>query len=183
MDFLCCYNSFFYFLADNVYVHRVAIALDASDPDFARSLRSLGPVQPSSTLSNSSTFKPSRGVPSPFSASQGSSSQPQARIFPDPSQNPALQVLTARERLQQEAEAEFSRVRLGGEGRRFLDVSTIREVLVLRDDKGMGEEEIEKQLGLKKGVVACLGGPRVVGNVGIGKVSAEDSAEDSGLYG
>ncbi|KAL8879042.1 MAG: hypothetical protein Q9198_003269 [Flavoplaca austrocitrina] len=36
----------------------IAINLDASDPHFAKSLRSLGPVQPSSTLSNSSTFSP-----------------------------------------------------------------------------------------------------------------------------
>ncbi|KAL2055845.1 hypothetical protein ABVK25_004089 [Lepraria finkii] len=43
-----------------------SISLDASDPDFAASRRSLGPVQPSSTLSNSSTF-----TPAPSGASGG----------------------------------------------------------------------------------------------------------------
>ncbi|KAK3178179.1 hypothetical protein OEA41_000312 [Lepraria neglecta] len=154
-----------------------SISLDASDPDFAASLRSLGPVQPSSTLSNSSTFNP---APSGSSGgSKTSPNQPHPQIFPDASQNPALIVLRARERLQQEADTEFAKTGRGDGGRRFLDVSTIRQVLVMRDDKAMGEEQIEKNLGLAKGVVRGLGAKGVVGDVRVGKVTAEDS----GLYG
>jgi len=88
-------------------------------------------------------------------------------------------VLRARERLQQEAEIEFAKTGRGDAGRRFLDVSTIRQMLVMRDDRGLSEEEIEKDMGLAKGVVRSLGARRVVGDVRVGKVTAEDS----GLYG
>ncbi|KAI4160405.1 MAG: hypothetical protein LQ342_005729 [Letrouitia transgressa] len=135
-----------------------SINLDASDPQFARSLRSLGPVQPSSTLSNSSTFQPS-GAPS-----SASSTDPQ--VFPNPAMNPALQILRRREVLASEAEAEFSRQRAGGGGRRFLDAVRIREILVSRDQKRMTAEEIEKDMGLAPGVVEKLGPKGVVGDVG-----------------
>ena len=148
-----------------------AISLDASNPDFAASLRSLGPVQPSSMLSNSSTFSTRGSKPFP--------NQAPSQVFPDPSQNPALMVLRARERLQREAEAEFTRTGREDGGKRFLDVSTIRQVIVLRDDKKMAEEQIEKNLGLVKGVVRGLGPRGVVGDVRVGKVTTEDS----GLYG
>lgn len=42
----------------------------------------------------------------------------------------------------------------------------VRQVLMLRDDKGVGEGEIEARLGLRRGVVAGLGERGVVGNVG-----------------
>jgi len=88
--------------------------------------------------------------------------------------------LKARERLQQEAEAEFANTSGdGGGGRRFLDVSTIRQILVLRDEKGMGGGDIEKSLGLGEGVVGALGQKGVVGDVRVGKATAEDA----GLYG
>ena len=140
-----------------------AINLDSSDPQFAASLRSLGPVTPSSTLSNSSHFASTS--PSAPSITTPSSSQP---VFPDPSQNPAVQVLTARGNLAREAEAEFARVRYeGGGGRRFLDVMTIRQILMFRDEKNMTSPEIEKKLGLAPGTVAKLGPKRVVGEAGM----------------
>ncbi|KAL9136443.1 MAG: hypothetical protein Q9175_002355 [Cornicularia normoerica] len=154
-----------------------SINLDASDPDFAQSLRSLGPVQPSSTLSNSSTFNPS---PSPSShGSKSSPNQSHPQVFPNPSKNPALMVLTARERLLQQAEVEFAKTGREDGGKSFLDVSTIRQLLVLRDEKGMGGEEIEKRLGLAQGVVDRLGPRSVVGDVRIGKVDKDDA----GIYG
>lgn len=153
-----------------------AIALDASDPDFARSLRSLGPVQPNSTLSNSSTFS---NDPPNTAGSKSSPNHPHPQFFPDMSQNPALLLLKARERLQQEAEAEFAKTsRSDAEGKRFLDVNTLRQVLVMRDDKGMGERDIERTLGLAEGVVRALGQKGIVGDVRVGKVTREDS----GLY-
>jgi hypothetical protein len=95
------------------------------------------------------------------------------------SQNPALLLLKARERLQQEAEAEFAKTsRSDAEGKRFLDVNTLRQVLVMRDDKRMGERDIEKTLGLAGGVVRALGQKGIVGDVRVGKVTREDS----GLY-
>lgn len=123
----------------------IAINLDASDPDFARSLRSMGAVQPSPTLSNSS-FAPN-SPHAPY--------QPRG---PDPRSNPAISLLANRGRFQQEADQEFIEAgRRGHEGRQFLDVSTIRQILMLRDEKGVETGEIERQLGLKKGIVAKLG--------------------------
>ena len=88
--------------------------------------------------------------------------------------------MRARTRLQQEAEAEFAKTsRSGGGKRSFLDVNTIRQILVMRDEKGMGEGDIEENLGLARGVVKALGQKGIVGDVRVGKVTAEDS----GLYG
>jgi hypothetical protein len=72
--------------------------------------------------------------------------------------NPALAVLDARQRLQDEAEKEFMEAgRRGHEGRQFLDVYTIRQMLILRDHQGKSAGEIEKALGLKTGAVGRLG--------------------------
>jgi len=77
--------------------------------------------------------------------------------------------LTARESLAKEAEAEFARVRYeGGGGRRFLDVMTVRQVLMMRDDKHMNDADIEQKLGLAGGVVKRLGEKAVVAEVGMG---------------
>lgn len=58
-------------------------------------------------------------------------------------------------------------------------MNTVRQVLVMRDDKGMGEGDIEKSLGLAGGVVRALGPKGIVGDVRIGKITGDDS----GLYG
>ncbi|KAI9838498.1 MAG: hypothetical protein M1837_002456 [Sclerophora amabilis] len=138
-----------------------AINLDASDPDFAASLRSLGAVQPSPTLSHSSTFNSSSQPKQRNDSSSSpppSSSRPSSR-FPDPATNPAVRLLHARERLADEADREFAEVsKRGHVGRRFLDVVTLRQVLMLRDEKAVPEPEIERILGLKSGVVGRLGG-------------------------
>lgn len=123
-----------------------AIDQDASDPDFAQSLRSLGPVQPNPTLSPSSTF------PSPHNQTR-----------PDPRKNPAIMVLDSRARLQDRADREFLEAgRRGHEGKEFLDVFIIARVLRLRDEQGKSAGEIERVLGLKKGVVGRLGEKGVV---------------------
>lgn len=128
-----------------------AINLDASDPDFARSLRSLGPVQPNPTLSPSSAFG-QRGA-----GGAGA---------PDPRKNPAIAVLEARAELQRKADAEQearAKQGRGFVGKEFLDVFDLRQVVFERDVKGRGEREIERRLGLKEGVVAKLGGEGVLG--------------------
>ena len=88
-------------------------------------------------------------------------------------------VLAARERLQQQAEVEFAKTGRGDGGKSYLDVSTIRQLLVMRDEKGMGGEEIEKKLGLAQGVVGRLGPRGVVEDVRVGKVDKDDA----GIYG
>lgn len=84
-------------------------------------------------------------------------------IFPSPSTNPALQVLAARERLAQEANEELSQAgRPGHGGKQFLDVLTVKRILTLKEGRngnaGMSDGEIEKALGLKKGLAGRLGG-------------------------
>ena len=88
-------------------------------------------------------------------------------------------VLTAREHLQQQAEVEFTKTGRGDGGKSFLDVSTLRQLLVLRDERGLSGEEIEKSLGLAQGVVRRLGPRGVVGDVRVGKVDKDDA----GIYG
>ena len=138
------------------------VELDASDPDLglAARLSQLGPVQPNPTQSNSSTFN-YPDVPS--SQFQPSASTPGQSIFPNAKQNPAVSLLTARYRLAEEAEREFEGIgRKGAEGRQFLDVVTIRQILALRDEKGVEAGEIERRLGLRSGVVGRLGRRGVV---------------------
>lgn len=155
----------------------LAISLDARDPDFAASLRSLGPVQPNSTRSNTSTFtSSSRSTPATTRPRTNDPSPPQGQnIFPNPAQNPALRILEARDRLAAEAEEEFTRGRLGGKGRRFLDLGTIREVIALRDEKMLPATEIESKMGLAEGVVDSLVAVR---GVRVGKVTRDDA----GIY-
>lgn len=69
--------------------------------------------------------------------------------------NPAIRVLEAREAAQGRAEREFTG--RGREGREFLDVGVVRQILVLRDKRGLSDEQVEKQLELKRGIVARLG--------------------------
>lgn len=73
-------------------------------------------------------------------------------------------VLSARSRLQDEAEVEFMEGgKRGHAGRQYLDVYTIRQILQMRDQRGQSDKEIERVLGLKDGVVERLGGKGVVG--------------------
>ncbi|KAI5247907.1 hypothetical protein E4T42_05869 [Aureobasidium subglaciale] len=140
------------------------INLDASDPDFARSLRQLGAVQPNPTLSPSSTFSahPSSHFPNPYGQQGNNITAPPQRL------NPALRVLQARAELAGEAEREFLEAgKRGSAGRRFLDVGTLRNVITMRDQRGMSDAEIERGLGLRSGTVAKLGPKGVVGVEGI----------------
>ncbi|EEH18109.2 hypothetical protein PABG_00672 [Paracoccidioides brasiliensis Pb03] len=135
------------------------IDLDARDPHFAASLRSIGPVTPHPTLSNSSTFNKQQTPPffqspdSPIPSSTVSSTT-----------NPALLVLSARAQLEKAAESELEAMgRHGHPGREFLDIVSIKQILAMRDREGVSEEMIERQFRLKKGVVGRLGVKGVVG--------------------
>jgi hypothetical protein len=125
----------------------------------AKRLSELGPVQPNPTHSNSSTFNQSFSPAqiSSSSAFQHSLSTSGQTVFPTSKPNAAVSLLTARYRLAEEAEEEFANIgKKSSQGRQFLDVITIRQILVLRD-KGVPEDEIERGLGLRRGLVARLG--------------------------
>ena len=135
-----------------------AIRADSIDPDasmnaaFSNRLKQMGIVQPNPTFSPSSTADAgpsmSQSIPGPS--------------YPSVASNTTLSVLEARRRLQDEADSEFAQT--GGaadRGREFLDVGTIRNVLVLRA-KGMDPAEIESRLRLKPDVVKRLGPAGVV---------------------
>ncbi|QSZ30828.1 hypothetical protein DSL72_000386 [Monilinia vaccinii-corymbosi] len=146
-----------------------SINFDASDPDIGLNsrLRELGPVTPSPTLSNSSTFN-QVSARDPITSSGNfvpSASTPSQSIHPT-ANNPAVSLLTARYRIAEEAEKEFENIgRKGFQGRKYLDVATIRTVLVYRSE-GMSYAEIERRLELKSGTVNRLGG-RVVSLAGL----------------
>ncbi|KAI1081911.1 hypothetical protein F5B20DRAFT_37885 [Whalleya microplaca] len=125
-----------------------AIQADGADPDdyssatnpaFSQRLRQMGIATPNPTLSNSSTAPGSAPV--------------EQQHFPPPTQNATLNALEARRRLQERAQAEFENV---GRGKEFLDVGTLRQILVLRE-RGAAPAEIERRLRLKTGVVERLG--------------------------
>lgn len=64
----------------------------------------------------------------------------------------------------EEAEREFAQTgKSSAVGRQFLDVVTLRQVLVMRDEGGLEGAEIERRLGLRRGVVDRLGRSGVVG--------------------
>ena len=138
-----------------------AIRADSLDPDFHASpafssrLRQMGVAQPNPTFSSSSTAAPSafetQNTPGPS--------------YPS-SSNTTLSVLEARRKRQYEATAEFDRTgRSTDQGREFLDVGTIRDILMLRD-QGIDAAAIESKFNLKTGVVKRLGPMGVVSALG-----------------
>ncbi|OJD10615.1 hypothetical protein AJ78_08426 [Emergomyces pasteurianus Ep9510] len=139
-------------------VRSEAIDLDARDPHFAASLRSIGPVTPNPFHNQVQQHQQSFSTvfPSSTTASTTSSTSP----------NPALLILSSRAQIEKAAESEFESIgRQSHPGREFLDVVSIKQVLALRDKEGVSEEMIEKQFRLKKGVVGQLGRREVVGLV------------------
>jgi hypothetical protein len=86
-------------------------------------------------------------------------------IFPQ-SSNPALLVVTARQRLTKAAEEESEHFgRAGHPGRTFLDALTIQQVLTMRDKQKQRPREIERFLGLKTGILDRLGKDEIVSRI------------------
>lgn len=165
------------------------IELDARDPDFGSRLSRLGPVQPTPTLSNSSTFispplppqvvRPTNTA-SPSSSSSSSKSKPNSinrNILPatTPNQNPAIRIVQARSAYSRIFEDELealgkAKPTKGGsfQGRTLISTAEIKNLLRMRDEGGKSVEEIEEQLRLRPGLVRQLG----LGNVrrGFGNV-------------
>lgn len=126
-----------------------AIDLDGRDPDFAASLRSIGPVNPNPTLSHSSTFNRSS----------------MQTVFPTAS-NPGLLAVSARQRITKAAQEEMDQMSRGDyRGRQFLDALTIQQALNMRDLQRMPLREIERTLRLKEGVMDRLGKEGIVARV------------------
>lgn len=76
--------------------------------------------------------------------------------FPDAGNNPALRILDARQRIQQEAEEELENVgRQSFRGRNYVDASTITLAL-MRRQRGEPDARIEEALGIKKGRLSTL---------------------------
>ncbi|KAJ4358584.1 uncharacterized protein N0V89_003168 [Didymosphaeria variabile] len=136
-----------------------AIDLDARDPQFASRLSSIGAVQPNPHFSHSSTssFDPQRNTSSTQpSDSYGMMNELPRSAFPDPGNNPALRILAARQRIQEEAEEELENVgRQSFRGRKYVDASTITLAL-MRRQRGEPDSRIEEALGIKKGRLSAL---------------------------
>ncbi|KAI5297203.1 Suppressor of the cold-sensitive snRNP biogenesis mutant brr1-1 [Ascosphaera pollenicola] len=123
-----------------------AIEQDARDPHLAAFLRTIGPVAPTPTLSNSSTA--------------GQSPHDQTEVT-----NPTSLAMRSRARLAEAADQELLRVGMRGHLREFVDVQTLKRALTLRERHEMSNEAIEDHLGLKSGVMRQLGQRGLVENV------------------
>lgn len=85
-------------------------------------------------------------------------------MYPDLRENPALRVLEARQRIQDEADEELANMgRRGFAGRKYVDASVI-QLALMRKARGEPEAHIEEALGIKKGRLAVLG-KGIVGSV------------------
>ncbi|KAK7519112.1 hypothetical protein IWZ03DRAFT_375445 [Phyllosticta citriasiana] len=156
---------------------------DAQDFELAAKLRSIGAVQPNPYYSHNSTspFDPRRpsesgmpdfsAGPSPFAppppggvvaaaATAAAAARPNR---PSSMPNPALSILSARDRLQREAEADLEyAAKPSAPGRRFVDPMLIRRVLVMRDRERKTDDVIEEEMGLERGFMKRLGPKGVV---------------------
>ena len=135
----------------------VAINLDARDPVLASRLHSLGAVQPNPHYSASSTssFDPRRNESATLPSDMMNA--PPQNMFPDPGDNPALRVLEARQRIQDEADQELANMgRKGFAGRNYVDAGVI-QLALMRRARGEPDARIEEALMMKKGRLGVLG--------------------------
>ncbi|KAL2145289.1 hypothetical protein VTI28DRAFT_7506 [Corynascus sepedonium] len=124
-------------------------------PDFVARLQKMGIVQPNPTYSPSS-------IASPFPDASGINQSVSAPRFPSSSSNRTLGVLEVRRQLEARAKEELENMgKSTDKGREFLDIGTVRQILVLRQG-GVSPADIESRLRLKPGVVAKLGPQGVV---------------------
>lgn len=136
------------------------VELDARDPQFGDALKRLGPA-----------ISVERAAP--HQAAFPTSSQPPLgqqgkNIFPssDPTANPSLMIVKARDRINQKYDEEVEGIgRSSSGGRTLVSAKDIKEAIRMRDQGGMSSEEIEKQLRLKSGILSRLGKPGVFANV------------------
>lgn len=136
------------------------IDLDGRDPQFGDALKRLGPaISVERAAPHQGAFPTS---------SQPPLGQQGQNIFPssDPTTNPSLMIVKARERINQQFDNEAEDIgRASAGGRTLISAKDIKEALKMRDQGGMSSEEVEKQLRLKPGILSRLGKPGVFGNV------------------
>jgi hypothetical protein len=133
------------------------IDLDARDPVLASRLSELGAVQPNPHYSASSTssYDPQRNLSTTMPSDMMNA--PPQPMFPDPRDNPALRVLDARQRIQEEADLDQEGVgRRGFSGRKYVDAGLIQNALVRRQ-RGEADASIEESLSMQKGRLSVLG--------------------------
>lgn len=76
--------------------------------------------------------------------------------FPNPRDNPALRVLEARQRIQEEVDREQEGSnRRGFEGRSYIDAGTI-QLALMRQRRGEPDARIEEAFGLRRGRLGVL---------------------------
>lgn len=135
------------------------VELDGRDPQFGAALSRAGrarripqPPSPTSPAAQSQSAFPTSSQPPKLQQSPVGQS-----IFPssNPGANPALAVVQARDRLTKLWQMENEGVgRKGFQGRTLLSAKELREVMNIRAVRG--EEEAEKMMRLKKGLLAEL---------------------------
>lgn len=82
---------------------------------------------------------------------------PPQSAFPDPRDNPALRVLEARQRIQDEAERDLENMgRRGHAGRKYMDAGLI-QLALMRRKRGEPDAKAEDALGIRRGRLAVLG--------------------------
>lgn len=82
---------------------------------------------------------------------------PPQSAFPDPRNNPAIRVLEARQRIDDEADEELRDVgRRGFPGRKYVDAGVI-QLALMRQARGEPDARIEDALGIKRGRLSVLG--------------------------
>ncbi|KAF8453138.1 hypothetical protein BGX38DRAFT_1141731 [Terfezia claveryi] len=107
-----------------------AINFDSMDPDFRSMLQNVGVVDSASAMS--------------------------IRTLVHTGPNPAHYILSQRAELSSSHDEEARNPQLRDE-RRWVDTGVIRRIVALRDELGWEEGRIERELGLKEGVVRRLG--------------------------
>lgn len=138
---------------------KLAIRADAMDPDFApggfsQRLQQMGVAQPNPTYSPSSTAGP-----------ETTYQMPSGPLYRSAGRNQTLTALDVRQRLQQQAEAEFENLgRANSQGRRFLDIRTIVDAIQMRD-RGIPQKDIEARLGIQPGLLNNIGNQNVLSHI------------------
>ena len=135
------------------------VELDARDPQFGAALRRIGPVKlVENELPGAGAFPTSSHPPI---GQQGNN------IFPskNSASNASLLIVQAREQLGRRWDEERENLgRPSFAGRTLVSAKEIKDILNMRDQKGVDVTSIEKQLRLRTGIIATLGRHQVVAN-------------------
>ena len=136
------------------------VELDGRDPQFGAALQRLGPA-----ISVARATPDKAAFPTSSKPPLGQQGQ---NIFPSkaPGSNSGTLVVEARETIAQRFDQELSDFGTRSfTGRTLISAKDVKEALRMRDEAGMSEGEIERQLRLKSGILSQLVRPGVYANV------------------